>query len=678
VRRLNATRFGTAVQYCGSDKLPGTAVDPEWRVWTERETTPDQARIERHLPALIHRGSSILHIGVGNSGLAKGFSSTVNRIVGTTVDPEEKKHADDLAIPNYWVEIVNKYSSGMAAMEDVFDLIIDNNPASFSCCLFHLCRMMACYAELLNDDGVLVAAEPGLSWVVGNDTTWSLNWEDWVSFANALNLQPRKLDEFVYCMKRPGAADRSAFMSQVPILMYHSVSDEGPEELSRYRITSAAFAEQLQLLQREGYYSISVEEWATSILQGRMPTGRPVIITFDDGYKDFVTNAWPALLHADFTASVFVVTGSIGKAADWDSTSRTPLELMDWEDLRRIVADGGRIGSHCAEHRNLLDLSDELIAQDAGEARAAIARELGLDTAVVAFPWGLSDARTRNALARAGYKAGLAATGASSSLADDVMNLPRIEIFGEDDLDAFARKVLPARSLPPRPANIGRSQLREEVALEPALTSALAGRLGGLIDELVSMRSLLLSALAAPASLEKKLLALFTRPTLSEEATSVQAYAEISPGVWFGFQRTAQLSLRVLRKEEGVVSPDRFLNTVTAEFSGASTFFSLEATCSWPEICDATRFQLSLSAEPSRPVSCHAALRLPRRGGAYLDFAFARFSLQPGRRNVNTSGEINVSDVIDIDPGRTPLLLLFFDTTEPLTLRLDYLNAYFA
>jgi peptidoglycan/xylan/chitin deacetylase (PgdA/CDA1 family) len=565
----------------------------------------------------------------------------------------------------------------MTQFDGRFDLIVDNNPASFACCLFHLTRMMACYAELLAENGMLLAAEPGLRWTVGDDTSWSLSWDDWVVIAETLSLQPKKLDEFVYCMRRPPAAERSASMS-VPILMYHSVADEGPKELSRYRVTPAALAEQLDLLQREGYHSISVEEWAECIVQGRQPTGRPVIITFDDGYKDFITNAWPALSRADFTATVFVVSDRVGKVADWDPTPQAPLHLMDWDDLRRIVAEGGRIGSHCAEHRNLLDLPDEMIARDAAEARTALHRELGVDAGVVAFPWGLSDARTRNALARAGYKAGLAATGGRSSLADDLVNLPRIEIFGDDDLETFARKVLPSHSQALHPAQAARSQGLNTAPTDPAMTMALSARLGGLIEELISIRALLLSTLAAADSLEKRLLALFTRSAPSAESVSVQPYAEISPAVWFGFQHSARVSVRIAPKPEGVVSPDICLNTVTAEFSGASTFFSLEANCSWSEISEATRFQLSLSAEPSRPVSCHAALRLPRADGSFLDLAFARFSLQPGRRNVNASGEIKVANVIDIDPKRIPLLLLFFDTTEPLTLRLDYLNAYFA
>jgi hypothetical protein len=90
MRRLNTTRFGTVLQHCGADETPGTAVNPEWRVWTHRDTTPDQQRIEAHLPALLRPESAILHIGVGNSGLARSFSGAVARILGTTVDVEEK------------------------------------------------------------------------------------------------------------------------------------------------------------------------------------------------------------------------------------------------------------------------------------------------------------------------------------------------------------------------------------------------------------------------------------------------------------------------------------------------------------------------------------------------------------------------------------------------------------
>jgi SAM-dependent methyltransferase len=71
--------------------------------------------------------------------------------------------------------------------------------------------------------------------------------------------------------------------TDIPILMYHSVADDGPPELAPYRISPRAFREQLRYLRRHGYYSTTVEEWTACIAARRPLPGRPVILTFDDG-----------------------------------------------------------------------------------------------------------------------------------------------------------------------------------------------------------------------------------------------------------------------------------------------------------------------------------------------------------------------------------------------------------
>ena len=107
---------------------------------------------------------------------------------------------------------------------------------------------------------------------------------------------------------------------RVPILMYHSIADDGPAKLAPYRVSTDAFRRQMLFLREHGYNSISLTEWAFSIATKRFIPGHPVVITFDDGYADFVSNAWPILAETGLRATVFVVTGKVGGVADWDKT----------------------------------------------------------------------------------------------------------------------------------------------------------------------------------------------------------------------------------------------------------------------------------------------------------------------------------------------------------------------
>ena len=203
------------------------------------------------------------------------------------------------------------------------------------------------------------------------------------------------------------------------------------------------FQEQMRFLRGHGYHSISLDEWVGCVASGRDIPGRPVIITFDDGYKNVLTHAAPILEAADFRATIFVVTRKVGSHSNWDAGS--PVELLDWDDLRLLQQRGFEIGSHTTSHIDLLTISDEDIVRDCVEARATFRKQLGRQVTSLALPWGRGDARVRNALYRGGFRAVLGTTGGFSNLKDDVLNLARIEIFGHDVLDTFRTRIETAR-----------------------------------------------------------------------------------------------------------------------------------------------------------------------------------------------------------------------------------------
>jgi carbamoyltransferase len=201
-------------------------------------------------------------------------------------------------------------------------------------------------------------------------------------------------------------------------------------------------------------------------------------------------------------------------------------------------------------------------------------------------------------------------------------------------------------------------------------------RLDCIVHQSLSLRSELLSAVTVPDSVAERLEKMFTAGTRGIEH-AIEPYEAIGDAITVGFQPSAKILLSIEQKSPEVASPDRFLNTVRIQFAGTSSFLTLEALIAWSELCDSQQFQLSLCAEPDRPVSCHAALRVYRHDASFLDLTLARFSLAPDRRNANKFGQLRVSDLLDIDRARSPILLVFFDTTAPLSLRIDFINAYF-
>jgi hypothetical protein len=134
------------------------------RDWSARETTPDQLRIEQVLESYANPSARWLHVGIGNSSLAKRFCARVDRVVGISVTDNEIKLAHLLKLPNHEVIYLNKYSKNFTLFEGPYDVIIDNNPTSFACCWYHLGRYFAHLAKLLTKGGVMLTDTTGLEY----------------------------------------------------------------------------------------------------------------------------------------------------------------------------------------------------------------------------------------------------------------------------------------------------------------------------------------------------------------------------------------------------------------------------------------------------------------------------------------------------------------------------------
>jgi hypothetical protein len=122
--------YATYKEFCGNLEQPWVTLNSAAVDWTQQETTRDQARIEAVLDTMAVTGTSILHVGVGNSKLAQRFASQARRLDGLTVHQNEKTQADALRIPHYTVYVLNKYSPEFGAvLTKPYDFIIDNNLA---------------------------------------------------------------------------------------------------------------------------------------------------------------------------------------------------------------------------------------------------------------------------------------------------------------------------------------------------------------------------------------------------------------------------------------------------------------------------------------------------------------------------------------------------------------------
>ena len=220
---------------------------------------------------------------------------------------------------------------------------------------------------------------------------------------------------------------------QVPILMYHHVSVP-PADADVYRrdlsVAPDLFAAHLDRMLAEGYTAISPYTLVNALTLGTPLPEKPVIITFDDGYRDNFEHAFPLLAARNMTAAFFVVTDFIDEERP---------EYLTWDMVRTMYAGGMFIESHGRNHVSLAGKDDDYLVWQALGSLETIEYELGVRPRFVSYPAGDYDQRTLDIFASAGYWAGLTTRQGATQHSDDMFQLPRVRVRNSTTPDELIR-----------------------------------------------------------------------------------------------------------------------------------------------------------------------------------------------------------------------------------------------
>ncbi len=216
---------------------------------------------------------------------------------------------------------------------------------------------------------------------------------------------------------------------RLPILMYHKV-DRIPPGARHLRncVLPEQFAAQLEALARWGYQTISFAEWLAYRANGlgQLPR-RPIILTFDDGYRSTYEIAWPLLRRFGCVATVFLVSDLIGKTNVWDS-DEVQEPLLGAPEIAAMRAGGVAFESHGKTHAALTTLPPDRALEELTASREALARLLDAPVRVVCYPYGKQNAVVRALARRAGYEAAVIARRRMNTPRTDPFRLTRIRV----------------------------------------------------------------------------------------------------------------------------------------------------------------------------------------------------------------------------------------------------------
>ncbi|NJL54791.1 polysaccharide deacetylase family protein [bacterium] len=176
------------------------------------------------------------------------------------------------------------------------------------------------------------------------------------------------------------AIDGTLRRIDVPILMYHYVSDPPPDadtirqELS---VSPDRFRSHLQALIDAGYSAISLYDLYYALMQGRPLPVRPVVLTFDDGHIDHYSVVYPMLREFDLIGTFFIITGR----ADQNDPAH-----LSWAQIREMAASGMSMEAHSKTHSDLRNRDFDFLVYEILGSLESLSTHTGRPAAMFAYP----------------------------------------------------------------------------------------------------------------------------------------------------------------------------------------------------------------------------------------------------------------------------------------------------
>lgn len=227
-------------------------------------------------------------------------------------------------------------------------------------------------------------------------------------------------------------------MPALPVLCYHRVVPAAPAGPGpAIHVTRETLARHLTQLRRRRMNTITFSD----LLRPAPLPPRPVILTFDDGYRDNHDCLLPLLERFDARAVIFALGDRDLRSNAWDRhLGGADVPLMTDAELRACHASGRiEIGSHGLTHVRLSKLGDEALARELAESRSALEAVIGAPVRSFAYPYGEWGERERAAVERAGYAFGIA-TARGDSLDRDRYAIARRVVFPGTTAFGFYKK----------------------------------------------------------------------------------------------------------------------------------------------------------------------------------------------------------------------------------------------
>jgi peptidoglycan/xylan/chitin deacetylase (PgdA/CDA1 family) len=226
-------------------------------------------------------------------------------------------------------------------------------------------------------------------------------------------------------------------MIRVPILMYHSVDDDSAAAC----VYPKRLEEQLSYLRKSGYEAVDLDAVHKYLTQGESVPQKPIVITFDDGYRDNLENAYPILKKYGLCATIYLVTGNIGSSNRWNAPRGIRQRpLLNWNEICSLADDPLlSFQAHTCTHPKLTHIHPDQAREEMAGSKHAIEDRLGRACRHFAYPHGDYNNTVRNAAEEVGFLTACSTRWGHNCPGDDLFTMFRIGVGNRDSLGDFKR-----------------------------------------------------------------------------------------------------------------------------------------------------------------------------------------------------------------------------------------------
>lgn len=187
------------------------------------------------------------------------------------------------------------------------------------------------------------------------------------------------------------------------VLAYHKVTSF---EFGGTWVPPGRFVAQIDALLHAGYRFIDEEAYLETLDGRRSGSAHEVLLTFDDGYRELLADAVPALERRGIPALIFLVSDFAGRENEWElQLPGRRFRHLDWDEVRDLAGRGFTFGSHTCTHRDLRSLPMAAMHTELLASKRAIEEQVGSPVRSLSYPFGLTNSAIEREASRAGYRA---------------------------------------------------------------------------------------------------------------------------------------------------------------------------------------------------------------------------------------------------------------------------------